>query len=482
MTPAMNNHPIHNAFKILPLIASAMVLASCGKEQIQATATARPAVPVAFGEVESGRVSDGTEYNVALVSREIANVRPRVSGNILERYVELGDRVTAGQRMFVIDPIEQQAAVNSQLAQVGSATAAVEQAKSQLQSAIAERARIAAEKDLNSARADWENAKSTLLSQEAELSRRQAQLDYQTLENERYESLAADGAVSQETADQAKRSYLQAQADVENQKKVIEAAQSQVDSSRRAYDRLIASVDAQLAAQDQVIAGARAEIARAQQELQRTRQQAAEQEARLGFYEINAPFSGTVGNVPIKVGDFVDSQTLLATVSQSQPLEVLIQIPIDRLSQVRVGTKIELKTQNNQPIATVPVSFISPQTDPNTQTITIKGIYANAQNELRTDQLVKAKVVWEDRPSLTIPTTAIKRIGGQAFVFVVNESEGQQVATQTPVTLGSITGQNFVVQEGLQGGETIVTEGVVKLVDGAPVVDASTLPGSAEQS
>ncbi|MDJ1176585.1 efflux RND transporter periplasmic adaptor subunit [Roseofilum capinflatum] len=482
MTPAMNNHPIHNTFKILPLIASAMVLASCGKEQVQATATARPAVPVAFGEVESGRVSDGTEYNVALVSREIANVRPRVSGNILERYVELGDRVTAGQRMFVIDPIEQQAAVNSQLAQVGSATAAVETAKSNLQSAIAERARIAAEKDLNSARANWENAKSTLLSQEAELTRRQAQLDYQTLENERYQALAADGAVSQETADQTKRSYLQAQADVKNQEKVIEAAQSQVESTRRAYDRLIASVDAQLAAQDQVIAGARAEIARAEQDLQRTRQQAAEAEARLGFYEINAPFSGTVGNVPIKVGDFVDSQTLLATVSQSQPLEVLIQIPIDRLAQVRIGTKIELKTQDNQPITTIPVSFISPQTDPNTQTITIKGIYANAQNQLRTDQLVKAKVVWEDRPSLTIPTTAIKRIGGQAFVFVVNESEGQQVATQTPVTLGSITGQNFVVQEGLQGGETIVTEGVVKLFDGAAVVDASTLPNSAEQS
>lgn len=481
MTPAMKNHPIHHAFKILPLIASAMLLASCGKEQVQATATVRPAVPVVFGEVESGRVSDGTEYNVSLVSREIANVRPRVSGNILERYVELGDRVTAGQRMFVIDPIEQQAAVNSELAQVGSATAAVETAKSNLQSAIAERARIATEKDLNSARADWENAQSTVLSQEAELSRRQAELEYQTLENERYQSLAADGAVSQETADQTKRSYLQAQANVENQKKVIEAAKSQVDSSKRAYDRLIASVDAQLAAQDQVIAGARAEIARAQQELQRTRQQAAEQEARLGFYEINAPFSGTVGNVPVNIGDFVDSQTLLTTVSQSQPLEVLIQIPIDRLSEVRqYETRIELKTQQNEPLGVVPVSFISPQTDSETQTITIKGIYANAQNQLRTDQLVKAKVVWEDKNSVTIPTTAVTRIGDQAFVFVVNESEGKQIATQTPVTLGSITGQSFVVQEGLQGNETIVTEGVVKLRNGVPVVDASTLPSSPE--
>ncbi|MBP0013732.1 MAG: efflux RND transporter periplasmic adaptor subunit [Roseofilum sp. SBFL] len=474
----MNNYPIHTAFKILPLIASAMLLGSCGKEQVQATP--RPAVPVVFGEVESGRVSDGTEYNVSLVSREIANVRPRVSGNILERYVDLGDRVTAGQRMFIIDPIEQQAAVNSQLAQVGSATAAVETAKSSLQSAIAERARIATEKDLNSARADWENAKSTLLSQEAELDRRQAQLDYQTLENERYQSLADNGAVSQETADQTERSYLQAQADVENQNKVIEAAQATVVSTRRAYDRLIASVDAQLAAQDQVIAGAKAEIARAQQELQRTRQQAAEQEARLGFYEINAPFSGTVGNVPVNVGDFVDSQTLLATVSQSQPLEVLIQIPIDRLSQVRIGTRIELQTQQNEPIGVIPVSFISPQTDAETQTITIKGIYANAENQLRTDQLVKAKVVWEDKSSVTIPTTAVTRIGDQAFVFVVNESEGKTVATQTPVTLGSITEQSFVVQDGLQGGETIVTEGVVKLRDGAPVVDASTLPSSSE--
>ncbi|MDB9515589.1 efflux RND transporter periplasmic adaptor subunit [Roseofilum reptotaenium CS-1145] len=474
----MNNYPIHPAFKILPLIASAMLLGSCGKEQVQATP--RPAVPVVFGEVESGRVSEGTEYNVSLVSREIANVRPRVSGNILERYVDLGDRVTAGQQMFIIDPIEQQAAVNSQLAQVGAATAALETAKSNLQSAIADRARIATEKDLNSARADWENAKSTLLSEEAELDHRQAQLDYQTLENERYQSLADNGAVSQETADQTERSYLQAQADVENQNKVIEAAQATVVSSRRAYDRLIASVDAQLAAQDQVIAGAEAEIARAQQELQRTRQQAAEQEARLGFYEINAPFSGTVGNVPVNVGDFVDSQTLLATVSQSQPLEVLIQIPIDRLSQVRIGTRIELQTQQNEPIGIIPVSFISPQTDAETQTITIKGIYANAENQLRTDQLVKAKVVWEDKSSVTIPTTAVTRIGDQAFVFVVNESEGQKVATQTPVTLGSITGQSFVVQEGLQGGESIVTEGVVKLRDGVPVVDSSTLPSSPE--
>lgn len=472
----MNNYPIPPAFKILPLIASAMLLSSCGKEQVQATP--RPAVPVVFGEVESGQVSEGTEYNVSLVSREIANVRPRVSGNILERYVDLGDRVTAGQQMFIIDPIEQQAAVNSQLAQVGAATAALETAKSNLQSAIAERARIATEKDLNSARADWENAKSTLLSQEAELDRRQAELDYQTLENERYQSLADNGAVSQETADQTERSYLQAQADVENQNKVIEAAKATVVSTRRAYDRLIASVDAQLAAQDQVIAGAEAEIGRAQQELQRTRQQAAEQEARLGFYEINAPFSGMVGDVPVNVGDFVDSQTLLATVSQSQPLEVLIQIPIDRLSQVRIGTRIELQTQENEPIGVIPVSFISPQTDAETQTITIKGIYANAENQLRTDQLVKAKVVWEDKSSVTIPTTAVARIGDQAFVFVVNESGGQKVATQTPVTLGSITGQSFVVQEGLQGGESIVTEGVVKLRDGVPVVDASTLPSS----
>jgi multidrug efflux pump subunit AcrA (membrane-fusion protein) len=52
-----------------------------------------------------------------------------------------------------------------------------------------------------------------------------------------------------------------------------------------------------------------------------------QQQVQLQYYTIKAPFIGTVGNIPVKVGDFVNTSTQLTRITQNKPLEVYISIP-----------------------------------------------------------------------------------------------------------------------------------------------------------
>jgi RND family efflux transporter MFP subunit len=205
---------------------------------------------------------------------------------------------------------------------------------------------------------------------------------------------------------------------------------------------------------------------------------------KLDYYNINAPIAGIVGEVPVKVGDLVNSQTTVTSIRQNDQLEVNINVPVDRLSQLRVGTPVELLNQETgELIGTSRVSFISPSAGTGTQTILVKAIYTNRNNQLRTDQIVRARVIWDQEAGVTVPTTAISRIGDQSFVFVVQEDisgdEPTWVAKQQPVELGSLQGQSYQVISGVNAGDRIVTEGVVKLRDGTPVMDQSEQPQEA---
>jgi multidrug efflux pump subunit AcrA (membrane-fusion protein) len=79
--------------------------------------------------------------------------------------------------------------------------------------------------------------------------------------------------------------------------------------------------------------------------------------------------------------------------------------------------------------------------------------------------------VWASEEALTVPTTSVVRLGAQTFVWVVEVGpDGGQVARQHTVTLGEIDGNSYVVQAGLKAGEAVVTSGIQRLADGAPVV------------
>ena len=532
--------------KSIPLLLGTLLVSSCGG---QPQAAAPPPVVVEIGRVDSTQVQDSSEFVARVEGTENAMIQPRASGWVKQVYVRLGDRVSAGDPLILIDSSQQRANVESQVAVVESRRAQLESVRANLESQRAELTRLQAELSYQSQEANLRDAQETLAAQREEKQRLEYELEFISEEAdlkdakdrlaaatqerdrrfavkeesqssfERYKKLWEEGVISTEQYDQRLRDLREAeaslaeqedtvrsaasqvraaqqnldrrvstlQAQIATQQKQIEAAQARVDGAGQAFDRQVATLEAQIASQESAVKAQEAEVRRLEREVDQARANATAQQVQLDYYDVEAPISGIVGNVPVKVGDFVDSQTTVTSIRQNESLEVNIEIPVNRLPQIRVGTPVELISQETgKEIGTSRISYVSPSAGTETQTILVKAIYNNQENRLRTDQIVRARVIWEQQPGITVPTTAINRIGAQSFVFVVREEnqDGQQmlIAKQTPVELGSIQGQSYQVISGLKPGDRIVTEGVVKLRDGAAVTEENPQQEAASPS
>lgn len=228
---------------------------------------------------------------------------------------------------------------------------------------------------------------------------------------ERSTALRGDGIVSQQDADQAR-----VQAD-------------QAEASLRATDALIAS-----------------------------------QRARLGFFNIVAPFDGVVGHVPVKVGDFVTPAMALTSVTQESGLEAEVWVPVERAKELTPQSRIRLLDESGKTVAEQPVSFVSPRADANSQLVLIKASFEPVAS-LRADQLVHATVIWAEAPGLAVPTQAVVRQAGQTFGFIVEGGKAKRV----PITLGPLLGAEYAVTGGLDAGQQVIVSGIQMLGDGAPV-------------
>lgn len=379
-----------------------------------ALANAQPlAVKVKLSTVQTGTVEDTTEYIANLESRQSVNLQPRIQGQVTQIFVRSGDSVSNGAAIMQIDARQQQAAVNS-------LSAAAQIAKAQL-----------------------ENTRATLQSLEAEKLGKVADLRLNQQDYNRYSELANQGAVARQTKD--------------------------------LYSNRLETAKAELNAINSRIQAQKASISQAEKSLEQADANIRQQQVQLQYYKIIAPFSGTVGDIPVKIGDVVNISTPLATITQNRPLEVKIPIPLEKGPQLRQGLPVELMNAQGQTLATTKVFFISPNINNNSQSILVKALYDNSAGQLRADQLIRAKVIWDQRSGILIPTTAVSRIAGENFVFVAQtekspQGNSQLIAKQKPVKLGDIKGNNYQVIAGLKADEKLITSGVQNLRDGLPII------------
>jgi len=77
--------------------------------------------------------------------------------------------------------------------------------------------------------------------------------------------------------------------------------------------------------------------------------------------------------------------------------------------------------------------------------------------------------VWRTIDGVTIPITAVTRINGKYFCFVVETSNNGTVARQRPIEVGELLGNDYVVLSGLSAGDQVIVSGIQKIGDGAPV-------------
>jgi multidrug efflux system membrane fusion protein len=197
---------------------------------------------------------------------------------------------------------------------------------------------------------------------------------------------------------------------------------------------------------------------------------------QLSFTEIRAPVSGRIGSIPSKAGTTVrvadnTATAVLATINQVDPIYVQFAIPQVYLPDLRAAMAKGPVTVNAGVDETHRqsgvVAFIENSVDPMTGTVMAKARIGNANEGLWPGQFVQAEVVLGLEPeALSVPTSAVLLGPHGPYIFVIRNGD---VAEVRQISIKRTQDGESVIGSGLKAGEQVVTDGQLRLVNGATV-------------
>jgi RND family efflux transporter MFP subunit len=251
------------------------------------------------------------------------------------------------------------------------------------------------------------------------------------------------------------------------------AQQAQLQLSREELKRQQALFDQGLVSR-QVLDQARAAVDTAAASLRSMEAHEQESRVELQYYRVTSPTAGVVGDIPVRVGDRVTTSTEITTVSDNAGLEAYVYVPIERASALKLGLPVRLMNDTGEVLAQTRIDFISPEVDDKTQGVLVKA-QVPSDKGFRTEQFVRAQIVWSTEPALTLPVTAVTRINGQYFAYVAEQGDkGGLVARQRLVRLRPLAGADYMLESGLKAGDRLIVSGIQKVTDGVPVAAAES--------
>ena len=350
------------------ILTIASLLAGCGGNQNAQKA----AVAVNTYKVTAEDTPVRAEYSGTVIATDKVPVLPKISGRVVEKYVEGGQEVTAGQPLFRIDSRQYDAA---------------------LQNAKANQAQSA------------------------------ANLANQQLNLRRYQELASQGAVSQQTLTDQEAATRQQEAVVAANEALVQSAQDDVDDTI-----------------------------------------------------VYAPFSGKLNVDDVAVGTYATAgQTALVTISTMNP--VYIEFSLSEAEYLQMmkktpdnpgswGDHLQLRLSDGTMYAYEGhVTQVNHGMDGSSGSIVIKAVFENPQNLLIPGlytTVVSDTQIQEH--AILVPQRAVQQTLGRYFVSVI-DSEGK--AQNKPVTPGQKVGKFWIINEGISDGDLIIVDGYQKATGGA---------------
>jgi multidrug efflux system membrane fusion protein len=291
------------------------------------------------------------------------------------------------------------------------------------------------ESALAQAEANLLRDRALLAQSEAQLSRDAANAEYQQLSAERQNQLNQRGIISKDQAEQTRASADATAA-------VVKADRAAIDSAR-----------AQLVAQEAAVDAAR---------------------VSLGYTSIKSPIDGRTGSLSVKVGSLVTAnQTELMTIARVQPVYVTFAVPAVHLSTIKAhmtGDRLTVTAtpqDNDARAATGMLTFVDNAVDMTTDTIKLKATFPNDDRRLWPGQFARVSLRLATLSHATVvPSQAVQTGQDGQYVFVVKDDSTVEQRTITP---GQRVADDVVVEKGLKPGETVVTEGQLRLEPGSRV-------------
>ncbi len=202
----------------------------------------------------------------------------------------------------------------------------------------------------------------------------------------------------------------------------------------------------------------------------------------LEYSTIRAPMAGRTGALLVQPGNLVRTSdtTPLVVINQLSPIYVTFSVPEANLADVRRyqaagALGVEVQAPGTEAFSVRgKISFIDNTVDRATGTIKVKGTFENSERRLWPGLFVNVVLTLTTDPrALVVPARAVQESQEGRYVYVV---KADQTVESRPVTTGRTIGDNTVVEKGLAAGETVVTDGQLRLVPGKRV----TVDGAAK--
>jgi multidrug efflux pump subunit AcrA (membrane-fusion protein) len=384
------------------------------------------AFPVTLTTVKPGPIAGSVTYTGSVLAFNEEDVYPRVTGRIVEMPVYPGDRVEKGQVVAQLDDIELTSRVR----------------ESEAVAAAAEANRIQTEADVLAAHHG-------MIQMEKELAAAEAETTYQQAVAERDERLFSKGALSQQESESSRAMAAAAWARVQ-------AAQARLDQAKAMYD----SAKKKLETADAMVSQGQAQAKTAQ--------------VVRDYVNIRVTTSGYVVKRLVAPGVLVQPGMAVLKIAQIDKVRLQANVGEKDLPLIKVGSPVVVTgTTNGHPSLTARVTSVFPYVDPGARTAVVEAVVDNGNRRFVPGQYVQMQFVTGEHPNaLSVPLSAIVRMGGKASVWMVKEEKVES----REVTTGLQDSEQVEILKGLESGEQVVARGHEGLYAGAQV---AVIPGGA---
>ena len=248
----------------------------------------------------------------------------------------------------------------------------------------------------------------------------------------------------------------------EEEEAQLAEARANLDEARRQLARL-EDLDKQGIAAASDVDGARSQAEAAQARMNTVI-------ARLDDRLIRAPFSGVLGFREVSPGSLLMSGDPITTLDDVSQIKLDFTVPETVLNLMKPGSRILARSASwgDREFAGI-VRAVGSRVDPVTRAVAVRALIQNEDRALRPGMLLTVRVVTEEKQAFMLPERVVVQVGKKAFVYAV---DSKNVAHRQAVQLGTRQGGNVEILAGVKEGDRIVTQGVIKLRDGVPVMFA----------
>ena len=194
---------------------------------------------------------------------------------------------------------------------------------------------------------------------------------------------------------------------------------------------------------------------------------------QLAYCTITSPIAGRTGNLSVKVGNLIkaNDDRGLVTINQVKPINVSFTVPAQLLPQIakndgrHLSVAVLLPDEAKSEQGTL--TFVDNGVDPATSTVLLKATFPNDDERLWTGQFVDVTLILgEEAARVVVPAATVQSSQQGDYVFIVKPDKTAELRL---VKVARRDETEAVIESGLQGDETVVTDGQLRLVTGSRV-------------